>query len=400
MKESFFNYRISLNNKKFIFNTNTSGLIELTEDPLTEIEKTYLYDNGFLVDDDCDEILKLEAEINENIAKSTDCLELTIALTNQCNFKCEYCYQDKNENVMTNKVAKEIIKKIDTLVKSQCYSSIHIHYFGGEPLLNVPILLYLNQEIRKISQENHLNYKAFLTTNGSLLSDEILSNIDFYSIQLTFDGLENTHNKLRKSNVFHFKEEYNLIGKIIEKTNAYVLLRMNICKQNKEDVLNLHKLIIDNYGTKRIQINPNRMIKYHKHDNFNMLTEKEYSDIIFQLYILMDELTGKYELPIPRSTPCKFLCGKAYSISPDGYLTFCSGLMEPEATKFSIININTKKKIHFREECRNCKCLPLCLGGCKIQYDLKAGCCIYEKYHLEDIIKYYLTKNNLQEEIR
>ncbi len=398
MKESFFNYRIALDEKKFIFNTNTCGLIELTGEPLTEDEKKYLYDNGFLVEDDCDEILNLENEINENIAKPTDCLELTIALTNQCNFNCKYCYQDKNETVMSHTAAEEIIQKINVLVENQNYTSIHIHYFGGEPLLNVPILFYLNEKIKQLSHTKGLNYKAFLTTNGSLLNDDILSNVDFYSIQLTFDGLEHTHNKLRVSNCFHFKEEYDLIGKILQKTNAFVLLRMNICKQNKADVLKLHELIIKNYGNERIRINPNRMIKYHKDDKFDMLTVREYSDILFQLYILMESLTQKYNLPTPRSLPCKFLCGNAYALSPDGYSTFCSGLMESEATKFKDIDVNQKKKISFREECKRCKCLPLCLGGCMMQHDLKAGSCIYEKYHIEDIVKHYLIRNTTHQE--
>ena len=101
MKESLFNYRFEYENQKYIFNTNNNGLIQINNDIFTEEEREYLRVNRFWVDDNEDEIALLEREINHNIQKRQKELELTIALTNYCNFSCVYCYQNKNEKLMT-----------------------------------------------------------------------------------------------------------------------------------------------------------------------------------------------------------------------------------------------------------------------------------------------------------
>ena len=227
MKESLFNYRFEYENQKYIFNTNNNGLIQINNDIFTEEEREYLRVNRFWVDDNEDEIALLEREINHNIQKRQKELELTIALTNYCNFSCVYCYQNKNEKLMTTEVANMIIEKIDRILNDNIFEGINIHYFGGEPLLNIPVLIYLDENIKKITDKIGIVYKAFLTTNGSMLSKELLQKVKFSSIQLTFDGLEKTHDRLRVSDHFHFKEEIELIENIM---NCYQEVRWLPCR--------------------------------------------------------------------------------------------------------------------------------------------------------------------------
>ena len=392
MKDSIYNYRFNINNKEYIFNTNNGGLLEVNKDGYSEEEQKYLIENKFWVNDDFDEVAYLEREINQNIKSGIDNLELTIALTNQCNFNCIYCSQNKNQRIMTKKVANDIILKIRKILSMQKFRKISIHYFGGEPLMNIPILLYLDKNIKEVSIEKNIEYSPVITTNGSLLSEEILSAVKFRSIQLTFDGFEGTHNNLRKSDSFHFNDELMLIERILRNSEAKIVFRMNICKQNKDEAIELHKFIIEKYGYDRIEINPNRMIKYHENDPFDMLTPREFAEIIFQIRVLMDKMTGRYVLPTPRGIPCKFPYGNAYAISPEGYCNFCSGSMKNGKIKFTNIDTEEKKEITFRDECRKCKCLPLCLGGCIVQHDLKAGCCTYEKYQMKQIIEHYIER--------
>lgn len=72
MRESIFNYHFTLNNKKYIFNTNNSGLLEQNPTGFTDEENFYLIENNFLVDDALDESAELEKEINQNIKNGTD----------------------------------------------------------------------------------------------------------------------------------------------------------------------------------------------------------------------------------------------------------------------------------------------------------------------------------------
>ena len=37
-----------------------------------------------------------------------------------------------------------------------------------------------------------------------------------------------------------------------------------------------------------------------------MLSVQEYAEVAYQIKLLWSEQKGKFELPVPRSTPCKF----------------------------------------------------------------------------------------------
>ena len=49
---------------------------------------------------------------------------------------------------MTTEVANMIIEKIDRILNDNIFEGINIHYFGGEPLLNIPVLIYLDENMK------------------------------------------------------------------------------------------------------------------------------------------------------------------------------------------------------------------------------------------------------------
>ena len=387
MKESTFNYHFFINNKEYIFNTNNGCLIETNPNGFTDEVKRFLFEKRFWVEDQCDEVCELEKEINENIKQGTGNLSLTIALTYHCNFKCVYCFEDKNKKTMKRDTAQEIIDKIEHILSINKYKVLKIHYFGGEPLLNMDVLLYFHEKLQKIAQYKGVHYKPSLTTNGSMLTNELISSIHFDTIQLTFDGLEKTHNSLRVSDTFRFEEQVQLIGRILDHSDTKIIMRVNVCRQNQSEVMDLYQYIMGKYGKKRIIFSPNRMIKFHNEDEFDMLSVKEFADVLLEI---KDAVSDEYRLPNPERTPCDFVYGNAFSINTDGNCDFCDTVKGEGNYKFRDVDVRKKKAISFREECRTCKCLPICLGGCIVQHNLKAGSCTYEKYHMEHIIKNYV----------
>lgn len=172
--------------------------------------------------------MDLEKEINRNINEGTDSLILTIALTERCNFNCAYCYQNRKPKNLEASNAKELITVIETIIKENNYKGLAVHYFGGEPLLNLDMLYFLNDEFKRISKVYSINYEAVITTNGSMLTKEILQKVNFKRIQLTFDGLENNHNRLRESSSFKFKDTIELITIILSYCES-INLRFNVC---------------------------------------------------------------------------------------------------------------------------------------------------------------------------
>lgn len=99
-------------------------------------------DLGFLVADDVDELASLEFKWKNNFTSSKK-LELTVMVTDACNFRCPYCYQAHSTHNMgieeTNRLCRYLMKSIDNGVEV-----INIHWFGGEPLLNTAPIFILS----------------------------------------------------------------------------------------------------------------------------------------------------------------------------------------------------------------------------------------------------------------
>lgn len=126
---------------------------------------------------------KFEFIEHANEAKS---LSLWINLTNQCNFRCTYCYVDKRlkEEISTSTISK----MLDSISRYHGHERITLILAGGEPLLKFQTIQYLVDEVRMRKMKN---VSITIVTNGSLLSDGMAEyfrkNGIFLSI--SFDGI-------------------------------------------------------------------------------------------------------------------------------------------------------------------------------------------------------------------
>jgi uncharacterized protein len=76
---------------------------------------------------------------------------------------------------------------------------IEVDYFGGEPLMNADVLKELIVYARKEATVKRKILKQTLTTNGALLSDEMLRFLNAYdvSLVLSLDGRKEVHDRMR-----------------------------------------------------------------------------------------------------------------------------------------------------------------------------------------------------------
>ena len=171
---------------------NNLGSKELNNDK-TFIE---LVRQSFIVEENNDEEILAKEKIYNHIYDST--LELTIMTTEQCNFRCKYCYEKFEKGNMSEGTIKSIIQFLKLNIVN--YKALNIKWFGGEPLLN----LYAIEEISKVAIElckkTKKKFYASITTNGYLLTEEVfemLIKYHVYSIQITIDGVARIHDKYR-----------------------------------------------------------------------------------------------------------------------------------------------------------------------------------------------------------
>lgn len=151
--------------------------------------------------------------------------QITMQVTQNCNLRCEYCTYSGNYNqrTHTNKVMdlKTMYKCVDFIMKhSRDMDKIAIGFYGGEPLLMINNIKKCVKYIKENYPERDIHYT--LTTNGTLLSDEIVSFFqenDFH-ILISLDGPAYIHDIHRKfadgtgsfetiiQNVEHIKEVF------------------------------------------------------------------------------------------------------------------------------------------------------------------------------------------------
>lgn len=130
---------------------------------------------------------------------SSEYLELIILPTEQCNFRCLYCYEDFNIGRMKNDVVlgvKNLIAK-----RASSLGHLNISWFGGEPLLAKKVIHEISQHALLLSARAGFTLTGSITTNGYLLDSETFEGLiadGISGFQITLDGLGTIHDSSRK----------------------------------------------------------------------------------------------------------------------------------------------------------------------------------------------------------
>lgn len=246
MKESKYNYFVRKDNKVIGLNGITGRMLSLNDEEYTflneifnsdDLQKKFpditrkLAEGHFLVQNTAEEIDKLR-ELNR-IAFNQQGYNLTINPTQDCNFKCWYCY----ENHLKSKMSEDIQSRIKLFIRKELQRRdleyFFLNWFGGEPLLYFNEVVYpLSIYVKNATKEHNVPFSNSMTTNGYLLTEEVArkcKEIDLDLLQVTLDGDRNIHNRVRNDKG---KPSFDVILKnciyflqINEK--AFVVLRVN-----------------------------------------------------------------------------------------------------------------------------------------------------------------------------
>jgi len=156
-------------------------LLKTSDDTETEI-RTVLIENGFLIPEDVNELKRAE-HLHQSMHR-TDALHLVLMPTEACNFRCTYCYESFTRGRMTD----ETIRGVKALVRERAktISSLHISWFGGEPLLEIDLMEELTRDFQETAREHGIQYSADISTNGYFLNKEVFERLLSMDAQQTF----------------------------------------------------------------------------------------------------------------------------------------------------------------------------------------------------------------------
>ncbi len=391
--------------------------------------KSKLYNFGFLVDDELEELNIIKTLRNFEISKlySAFRVGLTLTMTYACNLKCPYCY----EGSLTQKTDYLSKKDIDVILKfalnHQKYfpikrnPSIDVSFYGGEPLLNWKCCKYTLESLEALKRKGEIeDYTAGFVTNGTLINMDVIDAINDFNIvsmQITLDGPKEIHDKRRitrtgKGTFDTIIHNIKLLLDNVTNKKFHIGIRINVDKTNVHAIPDLlDYLVSEGMSEVSISFGIIRGDIQHSHScNNTLLTGSELRDYLPKLwkeayvrgfevqtrpnykilYCMYDYLFSYVVDPNRKLYPCwEFVGNEKYSvgeITDDGHFK----------VKPYYYDVKAKDPTEF-EECKKCPFLPICGGGCAAESIRRNGHpngpgCDMNRYIWREGLKFYLAR--------
>lgn len=215
MKQEAFIHLFKTRNCYYIYDVNTNLFLKVAKDIYEELEKNQgsietlkensvinrLIDKGYLSSNRAEKIEHSLTDILED-ALDNYLNTLTLQITQQCNLRCSYCVYSGNylnrshsQKEMDIETAK---KGIDFIIDhSKNSSKVNFSFYGGEPFLRFNFIKECVAYAKLKGEGKKVTFS--MTTNGTLINDEIMNFVKENDILLTIsmDGPKEIHDKNR-----------------------------------------------------------------------------------------------------------------------------------------------------------------------------------------------------------
>lgn len=342
-----------------------------------------LLENGFIIDNDFDELSYIDFVSKSNQYNNKNLL-ITIAPTTNCNMNCSYCYENLKPTTMDEEKQNKLITFIhNELLNNKNFTSLHITWYGGEPLLCKDTIFYLSTRLISLCNDLNITYHSKIITNGFLLDYstalKLKNECKIHSAQITIDGLKETHNNRRR--LKNNEDSFSTIMKNIDlcKDIIDINIRINIDSNNITEVQSLVDLLLSkknwlnkvNFYFAPVQ-STDKCLTCLKTTDFTDLINTLINHCLNKGYVnLLDNL-----YPSSKPVSCAAITTSQFIVDPNGYLYRC--YMEIGNPSFSIGHIENLTSINMVEnknflnwiktkvptKCTSCTIYPLCQGGC------------------------------------
>lgn len=349
--------------------------------------------NGFIVTDENDEQKKYLSSVQER-KFSKDIYHIIVNPTMDCNLKCWYCYESHIEKShMTSEMVAAIILHIKEKITKEPFKKLILSFFGGEPLLQKNIVFSLIESIYELSKIHGFYLATSFTTNGTLIDKDFVAKLSPYepSFQITLDGWQNIHDKVRKYKVNGNGTYSQILSaiKLIQQDSpkSEILVRINVSNRTLDSLTNIANELAEIKQNNNLKI----MVSKVWQVNAEKLDEKKILDFVLQCQ------TNKIQ--------CSYLATSKYTygcyadnynqvvINYDGNIYKCTartfssensyGLITSEGQlEWNEMKLQDRLNLELPSRCQICNFLPACPKPCSQK--------LLEK---EKIYLAYLTRN-------
>ena len=352
----------------------------------------------FLITPDFDErdyIRKISDERYLPAIRSGERIEyLSLILSEQCNFACQYCISSSMLNasdrglskkkIMSMEVAKKALDRFFAEAKKSSKNSVYINFGGGEPLINWKVMLHAMEYCTK-KHADAFQITFSINTNGSLINTEIASQLKRFGVKIaiSLDGLEHGNNAVR---VFQSGQgTHALIVKAMDALDQIDFgvdgFSTTVTERNFPEIderlidfalkRSLSEIRIDldviHMTSVPVQEAANRLLRLKRYGsargvNVTGFWERSAENLNFSI-------TEKH------MGFCGGIVGKSMCVSPDGKVYVCGysarSFTDVKDSHSSMatpayVEIVANRLINGRPGCKNCPIEGQCTGGCFI----------------------------------
>ena len=381
--------------------------ISLCLDDIRSLEEA-----GKLFTEDKYESLAYNYKNNSKVVKA-----LCLHVAHTCNLNCSYCFASQGKYhgdraLMSFEVGKQAFDFL--IANSGTRRNLEVDFFGGEPSLNFDVVKQLVEYARSIEGKYNKNFRFTYTTNGMILTDEMMEfiNKEMHNVVLSLDGRREVNDHFRRD--YTGKGSYDTIvpnfKRLVESRNNQGYYVRGTYTHNNVDFTNdiIH---MADLGFTELSMEP---VVCPPGDPY-ALTDEDLPKLFEQYEILAKEMIKRKKEGRPftfyhymldlKHGPCIYKritgCGSGteyMAVTPWGELYPCHQFVGDE--KYSLGNIwdgvkNTAVQDEFRgcnsysrPECRDCWAKLYCSGGCaanayhatgSINGVYKYGCELFKK---------------------
>ena len=345
----------------------------------------------------------------------------TLYMTTDCNFKCQYCYENYHNHCQLND--KTLVESLEFIMNYGEREKVFLDFLGGEPLLKKN-LIYQAVEYIKVNYPKR-EVKYYLTTNCSLMDDYFIEFMkqNNFTIRLSFDGSKETHdlNRVAKDGVSCYERIFENILKV-KNSGISFSVRMTVTENTiphmYENICYLHENGLNNICMiMDVYLKISDKLKWEFKKQVDLIVKYYLKEASVGRAFIIDQFDGKIFNMLCNLGNCFGMCDAGignFKIFPNGQIYPCGFLTNDE--KFSIgniwdgVDIRKAKLIALSNfdksdpKCKNCTIRDFCHGmKCgymnfvntgKINVPSEAEC-IFENIFYEamaKIFEYYLQQ--------
>ena len=318
---------------------------------------------------------------------------LCLHIAHDCNLACKYCFAEEGEYhgrraLMSKEVGKQAI---DFLVaNSGSRRNLEVDFFGGEPLMNWDTVKYIVEYGRSIEAEYDKHFRFTLTTNGTLLKDDMLEfiNREMDNIVLSIDGRKEINDLMRphRGGQGSYDEIVPIFKKVAESRNQEkYYVRGTFTRNNldfSEDVKHLADLGFDQISVEPVVAQPTDDYALREEDVPKLLEEYDKLAQLYIDYYKAGKAFNFFHFMIDlEGGPCVYKrlsgCGSGteyLAVTPWGDLYPCHqfvgnedfllGNVEEGIKNTDVVDEFKCCNVYAKKECRDCFARFYCSGGC------------------------------------